>query len=52
MVVSVVISTAFCILGLIFRTPILYAMGADEALYPLCEAYAVPIFMLIPFAMV
>lgn len=52
MVVSVVVSTAFCILGLIFRTPILYAMGADEALYPLCEAYAVPIFLLIPFAMV
>lgn len=26
--------------------------GADEALYHLCEAYAVPIFLLIPFAMV
>ncbi len=26
-------------------------MGADEMLYSLCEAYAVPIFLLIPFAM-
>ena len=49
---SVIVSTAFCIAGIVFRTPILYAMGADNALYPLCEAYAVPIFLLIPFAMV
>ena len=49
---SVIISAAFCVLGIVFRTPILYAMGADDALYPLCEAYAVPIFLLIPFAMV
>lgn len=49
---SVVISTLFCIAGIFFRKPILYAMGADAALYPLCEAYAVPIFVLIPFAMV
>lgn len=27
-------------------------MGADASLYSLCEAYAVPIFLLIPFAMV
>ena len=27
-------------------------MGADQSLYTLCEAYAVPIFLLIPFAMV
>lgn len=49
---SVAISTLFCVLGILFRRPILYAMGADEALYHLCEAYAVPIFLLIPFAMV
>ena len=52
MLFSVVISTVFCIIGIAFRTPILYAMGADDALYQLCEAYAVPIFLLIPFAMV
>lgn len=52
MLFSVIISTAFCVLGIVFRTPILYAMGADVSLYPLCEAYAVPIFLLIPFAMV
>lgn len=49
---SVVVSTVFCVAGILFRQPILYAMGADAALYPLCEAYAVPIFLLIPFAMV
>lgn len=52
MLFSVIISSAFCILGILFRTPILYAMGADKSLYTLCEAYAVPIFLLIPFAMV
>ena len=50
MLFSVLISTAFCIAGIVFRTPILYAMGADASLYSLCEAYAVPIFLLIPFA--
>ena len=52
MLFSVLISTAFCVLGIAFRSPILYAMGADASLYSLCEAYAVPIFLLIPFAMV
>lgn len=52
MLFSVIISTAFCVLGIVFRTPILYAMGADASLYALCEAYAVPVFLLIPFAMV
>ena len=52
MLFSVAISTLFCVLRILFRRPILYAMGADEALYHLCEAYAVPIFLLIPFAMV
>lgn len=52
MLFSIAISTAFCVVGIVFRQQILYAMGADTALYDLCEAYAVPIFLLIPFAMV
>ena len=48
---SLEISTLFCIVGIVFREPILYAMGVDQTLYSLCEAYAVPIFLLIPFAM-
>lgn len=48
---SVIVSTVFCIIGIVFRKPILHAMGADEMLYSLCEAYAVPIFLLIPFGM-
>lgn len=46
-----VVSTVLCLAGLLFRRPVLYAMGADDALYPLCEAYAIPVFLLIPFAM-
>lgn len=52
MLFCVIISTLFCIACVIFRRPLLFAMGSDQALYPLCEAYAVPIFLLIPFAMV
>lgn len=52
MLFSVTISTIFCVAGILFRTPILHVMGADQGLYRLCEAYAVPIFLAIPFAMV
>ena len=52
MLFCVIISTLFCVIGIIFRKPILFAMGADQTLYPICEAYAIPIFSLIPFAMV
>ena len=47
-----IISLAFCILCLIFRNPLLHLMGADKTLYPLCEAYAIPVFLIIPFAMI
>ncbi len=46
------VSLAFCLLGLALRRPLLGMMGADEALYPLCEAYAIPVFLIIPFAMI
>ncbi len=46
------VSLAFCLLGIALRDPLLYWMGADEALYPICEAYAVPVFVIIPFAMI
>ena len=52
MAFSVAISAVFGLLGIVFRRPILFAMGADESLYALCEAYAVPIFTIIPFGMV
>lgn len=34
--------------GLALRRPLLGMMGADDALYPLCEAYAIPVFLIIP----
>lgn len=46
------VSLAFCLIGLVLRYPLLHLMGADEMLYPLCEAYAVPVFIIIPFAMI
>ena len=51
MLFSAVISAAFCMVGIVFCAPILYAMGADASLYGLCETCAVPIFLLVPFAM-
>lgn len=42
------VSLAFCLLGLALRRPLLGMMGADDALYPLCEAYAIPVFLIIP----
>ena len=42
------VSLAFCLLGLALRRPLLGMMGADDALYPLCEAYVIPVFLIIP----
>lgn len=52
MLFSMMISTAFCIAIIMFRAPILHAMGANASLYSLYETYAVPIFLLIPFTMI
>ena len=46
------ISLAISLLGLVFRNPLIHMMGADDALYPLCESYAIPVFIVIPFAMI
>ena len=46
------ISLAFCLVGIALRDPLLHAMGADASLYPLCEAYAIPVFLIVPFAMI
>ena len=51
MVLALFVSTVFGVLGIIFREPLLYTMGADETVYALCEAYAIPIMITIPFAM-
>ena len=46
------ISAFIGLLGIIFRAPVIYMMGSDETLYAFCEAYAIPIFITIPFAMI
>ncbi len=47
----VAVSTVLCLVGLLNRSPVLRMMGADDALYPLCEAYAIPLFVSMPAAM-
>ena len=49
--VCVILSTMIAILGLIFLRPILYFFGADDALYPLCAVYAIPLFVSTPLTM-
>jgi hypothetical protein len=50
-VAAVALSTMFAVLGLVFLRPILYTLGADDALYPLCAVYAVPLFISTPLTM-
>ena len=51
MVLCIAISAAFCVAGLVFREPIIYALGARGSLYDLCEDYLIPLFLLMPVAM-
>lgn len=51
-IVCFAISVALSAIGFLFRKPIFSLLGADESLYVLCEAYAVPLFVIIPFALV
>ena len=49
--VCIILSTAIAVGGLIFLRSILYFFGADDALYPLCAVYAVPLFVSTPLTM-
>ena len=49
--VCVILSTLIAVLGMSFLRSILYLFGADDALYPLCEVYAVPLFVSTPLTM-
>ncbi|WP_311650166.1 MATE family efflux transporter [Selenomonas artemidis] len=49
--VAVLLSTGFAVLGLVFLRPLLYVLGANDALYPLCATYAVPLFISTPLTM-
>ena len=40
-----IISILVCILGLIFRKPLLFLFGSDASLYALAESYFIPIHM-------
>lgn len=39
------------LLGIVFMDPLLMFMGSDQALLSLCRAYALPLFILMPVAM-
>lgn len=49
--ISFLISLAISAVALIFREPLLHVLGADETLIDLCLEYAVPIFIILPFAL-
>lgn len=51
MIFCILASLLFTFGGIAFRKPLLYAMGSDQILYPLCEAYAIPLFIAISFVM-
>ena len=46
-IISIIMSSA----GLLFKEPILRMLGANDALFPLADAYATPLFIIIPFAL-
>lgn len=48
---TVLISAIISIISFIFRKPIIYMLGANSLVYKLCEAYAIPIFFIIPFTL-
>ena len=48
-IVCVGMCVLFILLGIFLRRPIIYFLGADAALYSLCEQYALPLFLSIPF---
>ena len=45
-------SAALCLIGFLFRSPLLRLMGADDLLLPLCLDYANVLFWILPAAMV
>lgn len=49
-IVAFVASAILAILGLIFLNPLLFVLGCNEQLLPLCQAYAVPVLIFIPLA--
>lgn len=49
--VAFLISVVISVIALIFREPILRVLGADDILIPLSLEYAVPLFIILPFAL-
>lgn len=48
--IMVLSSIVLVVLGLIFIRPLIYFLGADEALYPYCYAYAIPSLVIMPLS--
>lgn len=51
LMVCVATSSALSILGLVFRAPLLRAMGAESSIYAFCVDYATPLLVILPFAL-
>lgn len=48
---TIIVSYIISIICFIFRKPILYVLGADATIYNYCEAYAMPVLIILPFAL-
>ena len=49
-IIMVLSSIVLVVMGLIFIRPLIYFLGADEALYSYCYAYAVPSLVIMPLS--
>lgn len=47
---TITLASIISIVGLIFRKPLLYMLGANDLIYKFCESYAVPLFIIVPFS--
>lgn len=48
---TIIISSIISIVSFIFKEPLLYFLGANNIIYQLCESYAIPVFILLPLAL-
>ena len=46
---SMIVTSIIAVFCLIFMTPLLYLLGANDTILPLCKAYTLPLFISIPF---
>ena len=49
-IATITLASLISILGFIFRRPLIFMLGSNDLIYKFCEAYAIPLFIIVPFA--